>query len=140
MSVSERRDLRRVVLDTNVVVSGLLSGKSTPGKIIDLFLAGELKLFYNNEILEEYADVLYRPHLQIPVKEANDVMVVIHRHGEEVRHEPSDLEMKDEDDRVFYDVAVSAKAYLITGNIKHYPNEPFILKSATFLELKIENK
>jgi hypothetical protein len=38
--------------------------------------------------------VLCRPHLQIPVKEANDVMVVIRQHGEEVWHKPSDLEMK----------------------------------------------
>jgi putative PIN family toxin of toxin-antitoxin system len=69
MIISKQRDKKRVVLDTNIIVSALLSGKGNPGKILDLFLAGELMLCYSDEILEEYSDVLYRPHLRIPVDE-----------------------------------------------------------------------
>ena len=134
MNISEKWDKRRVVLDTNIIVSALLSGKGNPGKILDLFLAGEMKLFYCDEILEEYANVLYRPHLRIPVNEADNTMIIIYQHGEKVWPVTSNLEMTDEDDRVFYDVAVSAKAYLITGNKKHYPDEPFILTPAAFLK------
>ena len=42
--------------------------------------------------------------------------------------------MIDEDDRIFYDTAKTAKAYLITGNKKHYPQENFIFTPADFLE------
>ena len=45
----------------------------------------------------------------------------------------------DETDRAFYEVAVSCKAYLITGNNKHYPEEPFIMSPAQFLALLDEN-
>jgi hypothetical protein len=41
--------------------------------------------------------------------------------------------MPDESDRVFYDVAKTAGAYLITGNTKHFPQEPFILTPAEFV-------
>jgi putative PIN family toxin of toxin-antitoxin system len=138
MSISEQGDIKRAVLDTNIIVSALLSGKGNPGKIVDLFLAGELKLFYSDEILEEYADVLYRPHLRIPIGDANAAIAAIRQHGEKIWSIPSVHAMTDEDDRVFYDVAVSAKAYLITGNTKHYPNEPFILTPAAFWEMKSE--
>ena len=38
---------------------------------------------------------------------------------------PSAAAMLDEDDRVFYDAAKSAGAYLITGNIVCWLNRPF---------------
>jgi len=37
------------------------------------------------------------------------------------------------DDRIFYDAAVEAMAYLITGNIRHFPKESFIVTPAQFL-------
>jgi predicted nucleic acid-binding protein len=42
--------------------------------------------------------------------------------------------MKDETDRKFYDTAKSSSATLITGNMKHYPAEPFIMTPADFIE------
>jgi hypothetical protein len=46
-----------------------------------------------------------------------------------------DILLPDEDDRPFYEVAKAANAYLITGNLKHFPQEPFILSPADFLAL-----
>jgi putative PIN family toxin of toxin-antitoxin system len=135
MSKSEQWDKKRVVLDTNIIVSALLSGKGRPGEILDLFLAEELKLYYSEEIFNEYSDVLYRPYLRIPVSEATDTLAIIRQHGEKVMVEPSIDRMVDEDDRVFYDTAKIAGAYLITGNTRHYPSEPFILTPISFLEL-----
>jgi predicted nucleic acid-binding protein len=40
-----------------------------------------------------------------------------------------------EDDRIFYDAAVEANAYLITGNIKHFPKESFIITPSQFLAI-----
>ena len=85
MNMSEQWDKKHVVLDTNIIVSVLFSGKGNPGIVVDLFLTGELKLFYNDEILDDYADVLYRPHLRIPVNEADDAMVIIRQHGKKFR-------------------------------------------------------
>jgi hypothetical protein len=63
------------------------------------------------------------------------VLAAICQYGERVYPPPSTHAMIDEDDRVFYDTAKFAGAYLITGNIKHYPAEPFIITPAVFLEL-----
>jgi predicted nucleic acid-binding protein len=63
------------------------------------------------------------------------VIAAIRQHGEEIWPLSSVHAMIDEDDRIFYDTAKSAEAYLISGNTKHYPNEPFILTPAAFLAL-----
>lgn len=47
----------RVILDTNVVLSGIL-WHGSPERIINLWLAGELTLLVSLPILEEYRDVL----------------------------------------------------------------------------------
>jgi putative PIN family toxin of toxin-antitoxin system len=133
MSASAAWDKRRVVLDTNVIVSASLSRNGNPAKIYRMFLAGVLPLVYCEEILAEYEDVLYRPHLKIPRDEADTVLTAIRQHGEEIYPMQSDIPLIDEDDRVFYDTAKSAGAYLITGNTKHYPSEPFILTPTAFL-------
>jgi putative PIN family toxin of toxin-antitoxin system len=52
----------RVVLDTNVVVSGLL-WPNTPRRVLDAVRAGKLTAFTSQTLLDELADVLARPHL-----------------------------------------------------------------------------
>ena len=97
----------RVVLNTNVLVSALMSPSGNPAEIYKMFFTGDLGLVYNESILSEYDDVLHRPYLRIP----------------------------DEDDRAFYDIAKSSGAYLVTGNTRHYPNESFILTPTEFMGL-----
>jgi putative PIN family toxin of toxin-antitoxin system len=126
---------RLVVLDTNILVSALLSKEGKPAKIWKLFLTGALSLVFSAEIFEEYQDVLRRSHLRISSEDAETVLAAIRPYGEAVEPKPSINAMIDEDDRVFYDTAKGAGAYLITGNRKHYPQEPFILTPANFLEL-----
>ena len=127
---------KHVVFDTNVLVSALLSREGNPAKIYRMFLTKAIRLIYCEEILAEYEDVLYRPHLRIPQNNADTVMTAIRQYAEKIEITPSEILMTDEDDRVFYDVAKLSGAYLITGNIKHYPTEPFILTPTAFLELK----
>jgi putative PIN family toxin of toxin-antitoxin system len=127
-----------VVLDTNVLVSALLSKTGSPAKILDKFLRGELSLVYSEDILEEYEDVLHRPKLKIAVDETNTLIRSILLHGIEIWSVPSFMPLPDEDDRCFYDAATTARAYLITGNAKHYPNEPFILSPAGFIDKSLE--
>jgi len=129
-------NLCRVVFDTNILVSALLSRQGNPARIYRMFVTRALTLFYCTEILDEYEDVLYRPHFHIRQDDADIVMTAIRQYGYVVRPVPSIHVMLDEDDRIFYDVAKTAGAYLITGNTRHYPNEPFILTPAEFLELE----
>ena len=123
----------RIVLDTNILVSALLSPLGHPAKVYKMFLTGNLKLVYSPDILAEYNDVLFRPRLRIPAEEAEKVLEAIREYGERIEATPSIHSIIDEDDRVFYDTAKSAGAYLVTGNKKHYPDEAFILTPVEFL-------
>lgn len=49
------------VLDTNVVVSGLLKPYSSAGYIVRLVAEGALQVAYDARILLEYREVLARP-------------------------------------------------------------------------------
>jgi putative PIN family toxin of toxin-antitoxin system len=126
---------RRIVLDTNILVSALLSPTGNPAKIYKMFLTGALPLVFSAGIFEEYQDVLHRPRLHIPSDDADTILAAVRQYGEEIAPVPSADAMIDEDDRIFYDTAKSAGAYLITGNTKHYPHESFVLTPAEFLEL-----
>ncbi len=47
-----------VVVDTNVLVAGLLSPFGPPGEIVRMIVAGSLSLCFDARILSEYSDVL----------------------------------------------------------------------------------
>ena len=51
----------KIVLDTNVLVSGLLHSQGNSGQIVTLALADAVQTCHNKLILAEYADVLARP-------------------------------------------------------------------------------
>ena len=126
--------LKRIVIDTNVLVSALMTPLGNPAKAYKMFLAEALVLVYSEDIMAEYEDVLYRPRLRIPTEDADTVLDAIRQHGNLVIPIPSSGFIPDEDDRVFYDAARCVDAYLITGNKRHYPEESFILTPAEFLE------
>jgi putative PIN family toxin of toxin-antitoxin system len=125
---------KRVVLDTNVLVSALMTPSGNPAKVHKMFLAEELTLVYSDEILFEYEEVLHRSHLRIPAEDADTVLEAIRQRGDLVASTPSTISMSDEDDQVFYDVAKCTGAYLVTGNTRHYPSESFILTPTEFLD------
>jgi putative PIN family toxin of toxin-antitoxin system len=124
-----------VVLDTNILVSALLSPSGNPAKIYRMFLTENLKVAYSSEIIAEYNDVLFRPYLQIPTEEAGKVLAAIQEQGKRIEPTPGTHYMVNEDDRIFYDTAKSTGSYLVTGNKKHYPDEAFIVTPAEFLSL-----
>jgi hypothetical protein len=59
----------RVVLDTNILVSAMLSPLGNPAKVFRMFLTRTLDLVFSADILAEYEDVLSRPRLRIPADE-----------------------------------------------------------------------
>ncbi|SHJ02625.1 putative toxin-antitoxin system toxin component, PIN family [Desulfofundulus thermosubterraneus] len=51
----------RVVLDTNVIISGILIPNGPPGMIVDFWAKGKLTVVISQSLLEEYLEVLLRP-------------------------------------------------------------------------------
>jgi uncharacterized protein len=112
----------RIVLDTNVLISGLMNPHGVPGRILDSLLSGKLSLLYDDRILSEYRDVLKRPHLGIEVSLAQAVLSYIRLSGEQVSAELLPVELlPDPDDLAFAEVAFTGGAdALVTGNLKHF--------------------
>lgn len=54
------------VIDTNVIVSSMLKADSIPGLIIQLIYENTITPLLNEEILEEYIEVLTRNKFNIP--------------------------------------------------------------------------
>jgi len=125
----------RVVLDTNILVSALMTPLGNPAKVYKMFFLRMLELVYCEEIIAEYEDVLYRPRLRIPAEAAETILAAIRLYGESVVPITGTDDLPHEDDRVFFDTAKSAGAFLITGNTKHYPKASFIHTPTSFLEL-----
>jgi putative PIN family toxin of toxin-antitoxin system len=112
----------RVVLDTNVLVSGLLTPVGAPGRILDLLLAGEIALLVDDRILGEYRIVLRRPKFSFPHADILSVLEFLESECELVPAAPSDSSLPDPDDLPFLEVAISGRAEsLITGNLRHFP-------------------
>jgi putative PIN family toxin of toxin-antitoxin system len=128
-----------VVLDTNVLVSALIIQGSIPDHIITMVKNRLLQTRYNNAILAEYREVLSRPKFNFRVEDIQRAVSGIIRTGIIVDTIASSFSMSDETDRKFYDVAKTASAILITGNTKHYPDEPFILTPAAFIKRYYSN-
>jgi putative PIN family toxin of toxin-antitoxin system len=127
----------KVVLDTNVLVSSLLAN-GPPAAIVDLVAEGKLTPFYDDFIISEYWRVLIRPKFKFHPSRVSRLIDDIVRIGIAVEANISNITpMPDEEDRKFYDVAKSSGAFLITGNIKHFPSEPFVVTPADFLRIQI---
>lgn len=111
----------RIVLDTNVVVSGLLSPGGPPGRIVDMVTSRALSVVYDDRILAEYRNGLARPRLRIEPVEAAAVLDVIEREGVLVPAPPLAVILPDPTDLPFLEVAAAGMAdALVTGNERHF--------------------
>src|SRR4051812_9930876 len=110
----------RIVLDTNVVVSGLLSDHGAPAQVLDLCLAGDLVLVVDGRILREYQEVLARPELKLAPRDVREFLALM-EYAEQVVGIPLPLEFPDPTDLPFIEVAVAAAVdAVVTGNVKHF--------------------
>lgn len=112
----------RIVLDTNVLVSGLLNPFGLPGRIVQMAAAAQLSLCYDARILCEYRGVLSRPAFGFRLDHIDSLLDQLRAAGELVATVPLAHHLPDRDDEPFLEVAIaSAAEYLVTGNIRHYP-------------------
>ena len=113
----------KVVLDTNVLVSGLISAKGPCGQILLLAFGGVLQPCVDGRILDEYETVLPRPLFRIHPEDVAEALRVIRMRAERVAPMPLDAELPDKTDLPFIEVAAAAEAILVTGNLRHFPKK-----------------
>jgi putative PIN family toxin of toxin-antitoxin system len=112
----------RIVLDTNVLVAGLLSSSGPPGWIVEAAVAGELELALDMAIREEYEEVLLRPEFRFPAARVATLLGVIDRFAHWVVAAPPWPDaLPDRDDEPFLAVAAASGSMLVTGNVRHFP-------------------
>lgn len=126
----------KIVVDTNVFVSGLLNPEGKPAQILNLILNQKLIILYDNRILQEYIDVLHRKKFNFPHYLIEPLIDFIKMEGEYVTAEPVKEKLSDEADTKFLEAALTGEAkYLVTGNIVHYPKIKLMKTPAEFIEL-----
>ena len=131
------------VIDTNVLVSAMLKWDSIPGNVMELVFDGSIIPILNERIVNEYQNVLLRPKFHLTEDIVNDVLGSIKNQGVYVDAETIDIESPDPNDTVFYEVVMEKRktedAYLVTGNIKHFPQKPFIVTPREMINIILAN-
>ena len=127
------------VIDTNVIVSALISKNldSNPGKVFRAIVQERIIPLFNDEILAEYRCVLSRPKFHLAPALIETVLKAIIVDGLNLDGVPATgIDFPDPKDIVFYEIAISKEnAYLVTGNIKHFPVRSFIVTPAEMVEM-----
>ena len=130
----------KIVLDTNILVSGLLQPFGPSGQIVRLVASGELVLCHDSRILVEYRQVLIREKFRFDPERVDALLEQIRAGGAPVAARPLVIRLPDPDDEPFLEIALAAGVqYLVTGNVKHYPAEARegveVLSPRSFIEL-----
>jgi putative PIN family toxin of toxin-antitoxin system len=139
----EENNLMNIILDTNVLVSGLINPHGYPGVIIGLLLNNKIILCYDSRMLFEYEKVLSYPKFEFDKKDIQSLVDFIKEEGLPVISERVDYKLKDKSDLPFLEVVLSSNSkYLVTGNIKHYPDnikDVHIITPAQFITNYFKN-
>jgi putative PIN family toxin of toxin-antitoxin system len=130
----------KVVLDTNVIISGL-GWKGNPREIIKLWEKAKITFYISAEILNEYIEVLerniipaidYKWFVRLLEEKKNIEIVKPQEHFDIIKEDP--------DDNIFLDCGITGNVkYIITGddhllNLKEFKGIK-ILTPADFLEV-----
>jgi uncharacterized protein len=114
----------RIVLDTNVLVSGLLSPFGPPAQLVRLVLSGQLECAVDARILAEYGEVVHRPHLKIDPAKLEKVLGELRLRALPIAPLPLPTSLPDPSDDAFVEVGVGGGARcLVTGNLIHFPED-----------------
>lgn len=126
-------------MDTNVLVSGLLSPFGPPGEIARMIASGTLRLCFDARILTEYDEVFARPRFRFNSEQTQVLLEQIKTEGFSVAGDPLPARLPDPTDEPFLEAAVAGEAEcLITGNIRHFPSAKrqgaIVLSPSEFLD------
>ena len=128
------------VIDTNVLVSAMLNDLSVPAQIANEALLGDIIPLLCAEIVAEYRQVLARDKFKFNQEKVDILIEGIIERGVFIDTLPIEEIIPDPKDVVFYEVVMEGRkkledAYLVTGNIKHFPVKPFIVTPKEMLDI-----
>ena len=124
-----------VVIDTNILVSGLYSRNGAPAKVLSLMFNGLLVPCYDFRILDEYQELLFRDKFHFSKSHVKTLLEWIQPQGRSLVAPPLGMAFVDEDDKKFYELAKGFGIYLVAGNKKHYPEDDLVVSVNEFLEI-----
>lgn len=114
-------DKFRLVVDTNIIVRGLITSDTPPAQILDAVQLKKIVLLVSDELVVEYLRVLQYPHIR-KYKKISDEMIsqltaFFVEESERIEVPSSIQKSKDPDDDKFLSLAVEGKAdFLVTGD------------------------
>jgi putative PIN family toxin of toxin-antitoxin system len=129
-----------IVLETNVIISGVLRPFSKPASILRMVADGTVQLAYDLRLISEYRDILSRPQFNISKDNREIFLTQIEQEGFLVSVKPLKMHLPDPDDEPFLEVALAGKVEaIVTGNKRHFPKQEYegvkIVSPTEFLEL-----
>ena len=127
------------VIDTNVVVSAMLNPDSVPGTVLKCAFSGIIVPFINQEILDEYIEVISREQFGFDKQDIDFFLTNINERAIFVDRTPTTEFFTDKKDIVFYEIALTGRnktnTYLVTGNTKHFPKQPFVVTPREMIDI-----
>ena len=125
-----------VVFDTNIFVSYFwtLNKPNTIKTVVEQIRAKKVVPVYSDAIMSEYREVFGRQKFHFRQDEVLSFLKLIRDKGLCVTPTPTSVPFSDPSDKPFYDAAVAAGCWLVTGNKKHYPEESFIVSPREYIE------
>ena len=132
------------VIDTNVLVSAMLKDLSVPAQIADEAVLGDIIPLLCDEIIAEYRQVLARDKFKFNQEKVDILIDGLIERGIFMDALPVEETIPDSKDVVFYEIVMEGRkdledAYLVTGNIKHFPVKPFVVTPKEMLDI-LRNK
>ena len=128
------------VIDTNVLVSALLSSNdmAVTVQVVGRMIAGQIVPIYSREIMNEYEEVLSRKKFKFSQEMVKYILKSIEKYGILVEPQPTEVILPDMKDLPFYEVVMEKRkdrAYLVTGNLKHFPKESYIVTAREMIDI-----
>lgn len=136
------------VIDTNVIVSALLSKNEDSATVKTIFKIFDKSIIpvFSKEIIAEYSEVLSRGKFKnkLSTKNVHKIIKMILDNGIELSGIQTEEKPTDPKDVIFYEVTMDSRqtqdSFLVTGNIKDFPIKPFIVTPKEMMEIMEENK
>ena len=114
----------RAVIDTNVLVSALISPFGNEARVLDALQRNLITPYFSRSILDEYAGVLSRPKFGFSSEKIQGLIGLIEAKGRIFEPVPMPGASPDSGDDDFIACAFAAQAeYIVTGNKRHFPAE-----------------
>ena len=126
------------VVDTNVIVSGMITNNSDSptAKVLDCLGEKHITPLYCEEILQEYESVLGRNKFNLPKEKIEKFLKMMQSDGIASNRVPTNEVFTDPNDVVFYEVALSKEdSFLVTDNVKHFPKVDLVVTPAEMMAI-----